>query len=191
MPWKHNGNIIREGKPWIADDGTQHPAQWTRWSDDDKKAKGLTWEDPPASQSPFDKTFYWGRQTDGTLIERSLTDQDAKDESGNQLYEEDGKTKLINEGLKTIWIRQTKETANSLLKKSDWYIIRASDDSSLAVPSDITAKRKAIRDASKTIEDKINACSSLADFMKLFDTPVDKDNVPTGNAPIYDFPSEE
>ena len=73
----------------------------------------------------------------------------------------------------------------------DRYIIRASDDSSLAVPSDITEKRKAIRDASKTIEDKINACSSLADFMKLFDTPVDKDGKPTGdNAPIYDFPKE-
>jgi len=26
--------------------------------------------------------------------------------------------------------------------------------------------------------------------MKLFDVPVDKDNVPTGNAPIYDFPKE-
>ena len=106
------------------------------------------------------------------------------------MYEEDGKTKLIYEGLKTIWIRQTKETANSLLKQSDWYIIRASDDSSLAVPSDITAKRKAIRDASKTIEDKINACTSLADFIKLFDAPVDKDGVPTGNAPINDFPDE-
>ena len=91
MPWKHNGNIIREGKAWVADDGTQHPALWMRWSDSEKKANGLTWEDPPASQESFDETFYWGRQTDGTLIERSLTDQDAKDESGNQLYEEDGK----------------------------------------------------------------------------------------------------
>ena len=105
------------------------------------------------------------------------------------MYEVDGKTKLINEGLKTIWIRKTKEKANSMLIESDWYIIRASDDSSLAVPSDITAKRKAIRDASKTIEDKINACSKLADFIKLFDVPM-KDGVQTGNAPIYDFPKE-
>ena len=30
---------IRLGKSWIADDGTQHPATWSRWSDDDKKSK--------------------------------------------------------------------------------------------------------------------------------------------------------
>ena len=42
MPWKHNGKTIRLGKSWIADDGTQHPATWSRWSDDDKKSKGLT-----------------------------------------------------------------------------------------------------------------------------------------------------
>ena len=77
-----------------------------------------------------------------------------------------------------------------MLTKSDWYIIRATDDSSLAVPSNITAKRKAIRDACKTIEDKILACKTLDNFMKLFDTPM-KDGVPTGdNAPIYDFPKE-
>ena len=134
----------------------------------------------------FDNRFYSSKD-----VEKKLDDEDVKDADGKQLYEDDGKTKRINEGLKTIWIRQTKETANSMLTKSDWYIIRATDDSSLAVPSDITAKRKAIRDASKTIEDKINACSSLADFMKLFDTPVDKDGKPTGdNAPIYDFPKE-
>ena len=184
MVWKHNGIIIKEGKTWS--DGTyKHPYNWaSAWSDADKKKFKLVWE--KEEDTSFDNRFYWSKG-----IERKLDDEDAKDKDGKQLYQQDGKTKLINEGLKTIWIRQTKETANSLLKKSDWYIIRASDDSSLAVPSDITAKRKAIRDASKTIEDKINACSSLADFMKLFDTPVDKDGKPTGdNAPIYDFPKE-
>ena len=32
---------------------------------------------------------------------------------------------------------------------------------------------------------------SIADFIKLFDVPVDKDNVTIyGNAPIYDFPEK-
>ena len=97
---------------------------------------------------------------------------------------------MVQEGLKTQYIAQTKQTANDMLSKTDWYIIRASDDSSLAVPSDITTKRKAIRDAAKTIEDKINATSKLENFIKLFDAPVDKDGNPTGNAPIYDFPTE-
>ena len=42
----------------------------------------------------------------------------------------------------------------------------------------------------KEIETNINACKKLADFIKLFDTPVDKDGVPTGNPPIFDFPEE-
>ena len=42
--------------------------------------------------------------------------------------------------------------------------------------------------ASKTIEDKINACSDLAAFKALFDAPTDSNGKPTGKAPIYDFP---
>ena len=183
MPWKHNNITIKAGKAWSDKDGVQHPANWMIWTDPEKKDKGLTWEDEPDTN--FDNRFYWSKG-----VERKLDDEDAKDEDGNQLYEEDGKTKLINEGLKTIWIRQTKETANSMLIKSDWYIIRATDDASLAVPSDVTAKRKAIRDACKTIEDKILACKTLDNFMKLFDTPM-KDGKPTGdNAPMYDWPKE-
>jgi len=182
MPWKHNGIIIKEGKSWS--DGTyKHPYNWaSAWSAEDKKKFKLVWE--KEEDTSFDNRFYWSKG-----IERKLDDEDAKDEDGKQLYQEDGKTKLINEGLKTIWIRQTKESANSMLTKSDWYIIRATDDSSLAVPSDITAKRKAIRDACKNIEDKITACKTLDNFIKLFDTPM-KDGVPTGNAPIFDFPEE-
>ena len=36
----------------------------------------------------------------------------------------------------------------------------------------------------KTIEDKIDACDTLAKFIALFDVPSD------GKAPIYDFPDE-
>ena len=183
MPWKHNGIIIKEGKSWS--DGTyKHPYNWaSAWSAEDKKKFKLVWEEE--KDTSFDNRFYSSKD-----VEKKVDDEDVKDADGKQLYEDDGKTKRINEGLKTIWIRQTKETANSMLTKSDWYIIRATDDSSLAVPSDITAKRKAIRDACKTIEDKILACKTLDNFMKLFDTPM-KDGVPTGdNAPIYDFPKE-
>jgi len=184
MPWKHNGRAIREGKAWTADDGTQHPTVWMRWSDSEKKANGLTWEDPPASESPFDNKFYWGRQTDGTLIEKKLEDEDAKDEDGKQLYKEDGKTKLINEGLKTIWIRKTKDRTNSLLSTSDWMVTRKTEKGT-AIPNATTTYRDNVRTACNTIETKINDCSSLADFMKLFDTPSDG-----SNPPIYDFPNE-
>ena len=178
MPWVHkDGRIIIEGKGW-----DKHPYNWsTAWSDADKKRMGLTWKKPSLDKEPFDETFYLGRKTDGTLIEKKLTDEIEKDKNGNIIAE--------TQGLKSIWISRTKNKANNLLSLTDWYIIRASDDSSLAVPSDITAKRKAIRDASKTIEDKITACKTLADFIKLFDKPM-KDGVPNGNPAIFDFPEE-
>ena len=181
MPWKHNGIIIKEGKSWS--DGTyKHPYNWaSAWSNEDKKKFKLVWEEE--KDTSFDNRFYWSKG-----IERKLADEDATDAKGNKLKDANG-NQIINEGLKTIWVRQTKETANAKLQETDWYIIRASDDSSLAVPSDITAKRKAIRDASKTIEDKINACSSLTAFKKLFDVP-EKDGKPSGNAPINDFPED-
>ena len=184
MPWKHNGRTIREGKAWTADDGTQHPAAWMRWSDSEKKANGLTWENPSASEAPFDTQFYRGRQTDGTLIEKKLDDEDAKDTDGKQLYEADGKTKMINEGLKTIWVRKIKDMTNDLLSSSDWMVTRKAEKGT-AIPNATTTYRDNVRTACNTIETKINDCSSLADFMKLFETPSDG-----GNPPIYDFPDE-
>ena len=184
MPWKHNGKTITEGKAWVADDGTQHPAVWMRWSDSEKKANGLTWENPLASESPFDHKFYWGRQTDGTLIEKKLTDEDAKDVDGKQLYEADGKTKIVNEGLKTIWVRKIKDKTNGLLSSSDWMVTRKAEKGT-AIPNATTTYRDNVRTACNTIETKINDCSSLADFMKLFETPSDG-----SNPPIYDFPDE-
>ena len=183
MAWKYKGVIIQEGQSW-SDGEYTHPSNWNKaWGDAEKKKAGLVWEEVVIEQ--FDDRFYFSKD-----VERKLEDEDAKDSNGKQMYKLDGKTKVINKGLKSVWIDKTKDTANSKLATTDWYIIRASDDSSLAVPSDITAKRKAIRDASKTIEDKITACSKLADFIKLFDTPVDKNKMPTGNAPIYDFPED-
>ena len=180
MPWRHkDGRIIKEGKAW-----DRHPYNWaSSWSDADKKRLGLTWE--KEEDTSFDNRFYWSKG-----IERKLDDEDAKDDDGKQLYQEDGKTKLINEGLKTIWIRKTKETANNMLSKTDWLVTRKSEKGT-AIPDAITTFRDSVRTKCAEIETKIKACSSLAEFMKLFDSPLDKDGKPTGdNPPIYDFPKE-
>ena len=182
MPWKHNGVIIKEGKSWS--DGTyKHPYNWaSAWSAEDKKKFKLVWE--KEEDTSFDNRFYFSKDNP-----KKLDDEDAKDANGKQLYQEDGKTKLINEGLKTIWIRQTKETANNMLSKTDWLVTRKSEKGT-AIPDATTTFRDSVRTKCAEIETKINACKKLADFIKLFDTPLDKDGVPTGNPPIYDFPKE-
>ena len=92
-------------------------------------------------------------------------------------------------GLKSNWIAQTKTTANSLMSSSDWYALRKAD-ASTAIPSDISTYRSAVRTATATIEKKITDCADLDAFKALFVVPMDSDNKPTGNAPIYDFPDE-
>ena len=162
MPWKKSdGTYIKEGKAWVGVDGTKYPSVWTRFSDEELKKFGLTWEDPSKSLEPYDDTFYWGRNA-----------------------------KLINKGLKTIWVEKTKETANNLLSKWDWKVVRKSEKNT-AIDSDVATYRDAVRTKCASIETAINNCSNLTQFMALFDLPVDSDGNPTGNpAPIYDFPDE-
>ena len=190
MPWKKkDGTIIKAGQGWTDDNNIVHPSNWMIWSDTYKKSVGLTWEDPPASEAPFDDKFYWGRKTDGTLIERSLTDINEVDSDGKAILDEDDK-QLVTKGLKTIWITKTKENANGMLSNTDWMITRKAEKGT-AIPDATTKYRDSVRTACNTIETKINACSSLADFIKLFNAPVDSDGKPTGdNPPIYDFPKE-
>ena len=188
MPWKLDDKIINEGTGWVDGNGTKHPAVWSRWSDDEKKARGLKWEDPSPQDAPYDNRFYWGRKANGDLIERKLADEDAVDSSGNKVKDADG-NQIVNYGLKTVWKKSTKSQAKSLLEPTDWYVTRKAE-ANTAIPSNISTYRAGVRTASKTIEDKIDACDTLTKFKALFDVPKDSDGKVTGNAPIYDFPEE-
>ena len=166
MAYTYNGKIIRAGRSWQDDNNITHPATWMRWSDEYKVTMGLVWEDDPA---PFDNRFYWGRQADGTLIERSL--DDVTDDDGN-----------VTDGLKTIWKQRTKERAASLLAPTDWQVIKATEVEAYNVASAVTQYRSDVRAASNTIETAIDAASDMTAFMALWDVPED------GNAPINDWP---
>ena len=183
MAYKHNGRTIQVGRAWVSDNNIKYPRQWNNLTDAEKKSAGLVWEDDPVVEV-FDKTFYWAKG-----IERKLEDENVVDDDGKAVIDPTTGKQMIQRGLKYQWIERTKSTANGLLTVSDWYVTRKSETDT-AIPSDISKYRTDVRTATKTIEDKINACSKLSDFMKLFDTPVDKDLNPTGNAPINDFPDE-
>ena len=184
MPWKKkDGTIIKAGQGWTDDNNIVHPSNWMIWSDTDKKAVGLTWEDPPASEAPFDNRFYWGRKKDGTLIERSLTDIKEVDSDGKAILDEDG-NQVVTKGLKTIWIEKTKQDTNTTLSKTDWMITRKAEKGT-AIPDAVTKYRDSVRTACNTIETKINDCTKLSEFIALFDGKLDG-----SNPPIYDFPKE-
>ena len=188
MPWKYNNTIIRAGKAWVDNNGYKHPYNWaSAWSDANKKSWGVTWEDAPASEAAFDNRFYWGRQTDGTLIPRSLTDINKVDEDGKAVNDADG-NQIVTLGLKSNAIALAKTQAAGLLAPHDWQVIKATEVDSYSVPSTVTTYRAAVRTASNSIGTAITNAADLAAFMALYDTPVDSDGKPTGNAPINDWP---
>ena len=189
MPWKYNGKILQVGREFTGTDGTKYPKVWMRYSADEKAAIGITWEDPPASEAPFDNRFYSGRQTDGTLIPKSLTDTLWVDDDGNAINDsmtgQQGKTL----GLKSVAIAQAKTTAAGKLAPYDWYVTRKSEKST-AIPSSVTTYRDAVRTACAAIETSIGNASDLAAFMALYDAPMDSQDPPqpTGPAPINNWP---
>ena len=152
MAYKYNGKIIRAGRAWTGIDGIQHPRNWMIWSDAEKTAAGLVWED---DTEPFDIRFYYDANTQRDL-----------------------------DKLKAEYKARTKETAGSILSETDWYVIRASENETRPVPSEINNYRISVRAASNTIEAAIDNAADLDSFMALFDAPED------GNAPINDWPDE-
>ena len=186
MPWKYNGKVLQEGREFTGTDNTKYPKVWMRYSADEKAAIGITWEDPPASEAPFDNRFYSGRQTDGTLIPKSLTDVNEVDSDGNPVNDADG-NQIVTPGLKSKAVAQAKRTAAGFLAPYDWYVTRKSEKST-DIPSSVTTYRDAVRTACAAIETSIGNASNHAAFMALYDTPVNSDGNPTGNAPINDWP---
>lgn len=162
MAYKYSGRIIRAGKAWTDNDQIQHPANWMVWSDEEKAAKGLVWEDDPAS---FDGRFYWSAG-----VAKALDDVTEEDDT-------------ITKGLKSNAIATVKAQAAGMLAPTDWYVVRKSETGD-AIPSAVTTFRAAVRTASGTIEAAITAAANLDAFMALYDAPED------GNAPINDWPEE-
>ena len=178
MAWTYLGKIIREGRSWTNADGVTHPTSWGQWSDDDKQAAGLVWQDDPL---PFDNRFWWDADTP-----KALDDVNAVDENGDPLLDEKDE-QVVTKGLKSVWKNTIKTQAGGLLADTDWYVTRQAETGE-AVPQAVLDYRAAVRAASGAIESAIDGASDHAAFVALFDTPTDADGNPTGNAPINDWP---
>ena len=109
MVWKHNGRVIQQGKAWVSDNNTKYPRQWNNLTDAEKKSAGLVWEDDPVVET-FDNRFYWAKG-----VERKLADENIVDDDGKAVIDPTTGKQAIALGLKSIYIAQTKNTANNLL----------------------------------------------------------------------------
>tara|TARA_Y100000766_G_C18804626_1_gene554846 strand:- start:384 stop:917 length:534 start_codon:yes stop_codon:yes gene_type:complete len=158
-----------DGKPLAVDVAFSHndinyPANWLRLaSKTEKEAIGITEE---ADAPTYDSRFYWG---DGTA--KALDDVDAKDEDGKLIKNEDG-SQMIIQGVKSVLKAQEKVTADSLLHKYDWYVIRKTEKD-ISIPSAISTFRDGVRTACDTREKEIDACADTAALVTLYGSKED------------------
>jgi len=189
MAWKYNGKTIKIGRGWVDSNGIQHPRNWNIWSESDKTAAGLVWEDDPV-ETPFDSRFYWSANDPKNLNDVAEVDYETSvtitDEFNNVLY---------NYGLKTKYKNEINETANFKLQPTDWMII-ANNERNRSIPTSVTNYRAAVVSCATVIKTKINACTSIGEFTDLFEAPTTTttvDGVITtvndGNAPISVWPN--
>ena len=136
-----------------------------------------------------DQKYYYVTQGDVELVDgvptqqytntaKRLADEDAKDADGNQLYVQvwdadydngagkdkgkmvDSREKLINQGLKTSMTAQVKDTANKLLAKTDWTVIRKAERD-VAIPSGTATYRAAVITECARLEGAISSASDV------------------------------
>lgn len=156
--YTYSGKVIRAGRSWTDNEGTQHPSSWMRWSDEEKAAHGLVWVDDPL---PFDSRYYWDANTP-----KALDDVNAVDENGDPILDDEG-NQVITKGLKSQAIDRVKAQAGGELSQTDWMVIKASEVADYTVPGNVTEARAAIRQASNDKEAAILACTTLEEFIAL------------------------
>ena len=86
----------------------------------------------------------------------------------NNLIPEDKEVgDLKAEGLKTVLIRQLKSQVESLLNKTDWYVVRKADTAE-AIPSSVATHRAAVRTKQAEMETAITNASDTAALETLY-----------------------
>ena len=153
-----NGKSLSPDSPFTTPDGTQYPARWLRLSTpQQREAIGIT-EAP--DEIPHDQRYFWGYDADGNLIPKQLEDEIVTPEDGEP---------YTQTGLKTQHIRQTKETANSLLQPTDWYITR-NFERNIEVPVGIVSYRAEVLAVSDAREVLISSVTSVEELKSLYES---------------------
>ena len=144
---------------------------------------GQSWKDSSGTLYPAQ---WYARTTDAEKTTAGWTWTDDPAPYDSRFYYAANTPKDLDT-LKTNAIDQTKSNAGYLLRSTDWYIVREQETGEVT-PTDILNYRQAVRTASGAIETAITGATTHAEFMALYDAPVDVNNEPTGNAPINDWP---
>ena len=185
--YKVNGQTIRPGRAWKDADGILQPKNWQVWSEDEKKAAGIS----EVVMQPFpDQRLYWSSHNDDGSVSstaKSLTDVNEVDKDGKAILDSDG-NQVVTLGVKSNLKNEVKSQQASLLAQTDWAIVRKADKGT-AVPSNIQAWRDAIRTKATEMETAIDNAANTDAVEALFvKQTTDSGGSTTKSGILYDWP---
>ena len=195
-----SGSITKmlDGNRGITIDGIQHPrAIYTLWTEAERNAIGI-YEVTIDTSKKKDEQWYINTNItyafSGGKVTGSYGDATAKahaDTTWTAQDETDGlgtEGEIKSEGLKTVLIRQVKSQAASELERTDWYVVRKSEEST-AIPSAITTHRRAVRSKAAAMETSITNASDTPALETLYTYTKQEDGSvtrPLGEIPTLD-----
>ncbi len=193
--------IISSPKDMIIDD-VRHPrALFSVWTDAERKAIGIL---PVTTSGTSLNSKYYIEKNEAFAIagdknsvirtigekaaDRKLDDEDAKDEKGNQLLNDDG-SKTINYGLKTKAKEKATKQADGLLKSFGW-LIQRKVTADTAIPSAVVTYMAAVRTAHASICTAIDNASDMDAFIALHENVYNSDGTLKTIAKVNDWPDD-
>ena len=193
-----SGSITKmlNGNQGITIDGIQHPrAIYTLWTEAERNAIGIYTVEIDNSKKKNEEwytntnityAFSGGKVTgsygDATAKAHADTLYTAQDETDGLGTEGDVKV----EGLKTKLIRNVKAQAEGELNRTDWYVVRKSEEDT-AIPSAITTHRKSVRSKQAEMETAITNASDTPALETLYTYTEQEDG--TSARPLGEIPN--
>ena len=177
----------------------RYPAKiFQMWSQSELNAIGI-YEVITDSTNKKDEAYYINTNEDynfadnqvtrlwGTATPKRLEDEDAVDEDGENVLDDDG-NQVINYGLKTEKKRIIKQQASGLLAPTDWYVVKSTEVADYDVPANILSFRADVRAKSNEMETQIDACTNVDELKALYEyTTQDYGKI---TRPLAEFPEE-
>ena len=193
-----SGSIIKmlNGNQGITIDGVQHPrAIYTLWTEAERNAIGIYTVEYDNSNKKDEKwyintnqsyafgsgkvTATYGTATARAHADANFTAQDETDGLGTE-------GELKSRGLKYKLIQDVKLEAANELAKTDWYVVRKSEEST-AIPSAITTHRRLVRTKAAAMETSITNASDTPALETLYTYTTDSDGV--HSRPLAEIPT--
>ena len=192
---------IINGAKAMTIDGTQYPASIFKiWSAADLKAIGLY---SYTEKGIMDTTYYDMGAISYTVDDDAGTVVGKYASTARPLDDIKWTTSEINagsapigattdtvktEGLKSIWKKKIKQTANSLITPYDWYTLRKAQ-AGTSIPSDINTYINAVRTASGVNEANVDSTANVTQMIERSQMTFDSDGKFQANSVYSEWPT--